>query len=99
MTDQSFIHHFGGLINTIKLLPNQHQLVPTTIRLDLNDHYMLVLTPEDANTMLIALAQRLYDDGTMTRAAAESINHLSNVVLMDAAEYAEAVAMHSGEDY
>lgn len=99
MTDHSYVHHFGGLIANVQILPNTHQINPTTIRFDLNNHYMLVLTPEDANTMLIALAQRLYDDATMTRAAAESVNHLTNVVLMDAAEYAEVIAMHSGEDY
>lgn len=99
MTDPSYIHVFGGRIDTIKLLSTKHQTDPTTIRVDLNDNYMLCLKPDTANQLLALLAGRLYDDGTMTRDTADRVNHLTNVVLMDPSEHAEIVAMHSGEDY
>lgn len=95
-----FLYNSGQLFRTISLGDPRHQSDKTAIRVLFSDtNSTLVLTHALANRLLVLLAQRLYDDGTMTPAAAKSVVHLTNVVLMDAAEYAEVVAMHSGEDY
>lgn len=90
----------GHLIHEITIGTTDFQSDKTRIRVQFSGNDTVAsLTPALANQLLALLAQRLYDDGTMTRDTADQVNHLTNVVLMDQAEYAEIVAMHSGEDY
>lgn len=90
----------GHFIEEITIGPTEFQFDKTSIRIQFKgDTTVASLTPALANQLLVLLAQRLYDDGTMTRDTADHVNHLTNVVLMDQAEYAEIIAMHSGEDY
>ena len=80
-----------------QLTPNTDTGWTTSIML--NPQHYIFMTDGEANTLALRLIQHLYDTGTMTRAAAETIGHLTSVVLMDAAEYAEIVAMSNGEDF
>lgn len=90
----------GHLIEEITIGSTEFQSDKTRIRIQFKGNDTVAsLTPALANQLLVLLAQRLYDDGAMTRDTADQVNHLTNVVLMDAAEYAEVIAMHSGEDY
>ena len=94
------LYNPGQLFRTISLGDPRYQSDKTAIRVLFSDtNSTLVLTHALANELLVLLTQRLYDDGAMTRDTADRVNHLTNVVLMDPSEYAEIVAMHSGEDY
>lgn len=95
-----FLYQPGQLFRTITLGDPQHQTDKSSIRILLdNSTTTLVLTPELANTLMVLLAQRLYDDGAMDMAAADKVSYLSTAALMDRAEYAEIVAMSNGEDF
>jgi hypothetical protein len=54
---------------------------------------------KNMQALIIEMAERMYDEGCMDMSTAERLQYLSNVVLMDAREYAEVVAMEAGEDF
>ena len=96
MTDKPFLYRGGQFIDTPTVRTSTHN---NETQIDITDRMHISLPAANANALLVALAQHLYDSGTMTLDAAETINYMTHIVLMDPRERAEMEAMSTGEDY
>lgn len=95
-----YLHVPGYLIRTISIGDPAYQPDKTKIRIVLDGtSSTLVLDYELANQLITMLGKRLYDDGAMDTATADTLSYLTAATLMDSAQYAEIVAMSSGEDF
>ena len=57
------------------------------------------MTVAEAEQMLVAVAEHLFDTGAMTMSTAERLSYLTSTVLMDPSERTEAMLIGMGEDF
>jgi hypothetical protein len=81
-TGEAHLYVGGQNIGSITLMDPKHQTEPTDVMVNLGNS-ILTLPPQHANTLVVALMTRLFDDGTMTMETAERVGYLSSAVLAD----------------
>ncbi len=99
-TPRNFLYRAGDFIDNVRLLSIENETAPLeSLTIYLGSNGSLRITFEDMQPLIVAMAERMYDEGRMDMKTAERLQYLAQTVLMDAAEYREVVMMEAGEDF